>query len=243
MRPLDAVAIRRGSGASQGLRLMLFKYMKARDLEAFQEAGVLQIGSLERYRRSGGAEARDPQEGIVHASGEGAEVDPEQARLYPQAPAGPAADDSSERAVARDAAGLELYTPNIHVFSTAAIYSEEEHQQWLHSESYGTCLRIVDEQAFFEAVTDAIRRQKDASVRYLGLTPVLYFGSNDAGRDSELLRLAPHVLKRARYTRQHEVRALWVSERWPYPGGFTVEVPDARHYAWVHAVLAVQEPR
>jgi len=97
---------------------------------------------------------------------------------------------------------IKVINSDVLIFSTSSEYSEESHRRWFEEEGYDVCYEILDANAFFAFVSQALGN----SYRFLGFSPVIYADVIDIYDPPIHSAL---VKRRTKYINQSEVRSLW----------------------------------
>ncbi|HGD3335382.1 TPA: hypothetical protein ACI4B1_000636 [Enterobacter hormaechei] len=189
--------------------MVLYKYMKRKDLLAFLAKGTVRIGTLYDYRKEeeyGGA-IGDESEGVYETvldRGGDYIVNP----LH----------DTPEAEFCRNAFKIEKDTnfpviemqgdakiihrsmsPNVYIYCTTLTYDRTAMEEF----GYDSCLEIFRPDIFINELTRKLRKK----AKYICTSKILY--SEKSTSYKEPLDMHPSLVKSKKYTYQCEARSLW----------------------------------
>ena len=170
-----------------------------------RQSGAARIGTLSDYRTQEqyGEHVADPHEGTKLLAGTIEDLNFESAKKYPGLQG---LIDVSGGGKIRNLQ-VDKFTSSITdalLFSTSQEYSERLHNEWLATEGYDTCYRILSARLFFKALSDELA----PDYQFVGFANVVYAEEIDIA--TPLAGIHPALVKRnPRHSVQSEVRAIW----------------------------------
>ncbi|HXC52872.1 MAG TPA: hypothetical protein VN634_18445 [Candidatus Limnocylindrales bacterium] len=182
----------------------LYKYMSTASLDELLDGGRIRIGTLDEYRDtcSHSDEVADRKEGsrrIVVDVSPGANPRAEAERVVRDHRLDE--NDNSDVRVEnhRDSVVVEARSPNLYLFS-ASLRCDRDLMSTL---GYDACVKIASPEKFFRSLTGAMSGVRS----FLGFREVIY--EDPHCPKARAAGVHPAFFKRADYSHQAEVRALW----------------------------------